>query len=112
MINKRIIFYSSVIIFVVVVFFLSQVILPQLAIVAHRNAELKQLSLRTSPDQQKHAYFQRKFSRDNISKIDDSDYISVVLEQDGKNEERQDKLHRFRFFQAAFGILQGGIIAS
>jgi len=51
-----------------------------------KNEELKELTLKVSPDQKKQAYFQRKFSKDNVTEIDDHDYISVILDQGNKKE--------------------------
>ena len=51
-----------------------------------KNEELKELTLKASPDQKKRAYFQRKFSKDNVSEIGNYDYISVILDQGNKKE--------------------------
>lgn len=51
-----------------------------------KNEELKELTLKVSPNQKKQAYFQRKFSEDDITNIDDQDYISVILDQGNGKE--------------------------
>jgi hypothetical protein len=53
---------------------------------SEKNGELKKLTLKFSPDQKKQAYFQRKFSKDNVIDIGDQDYISVILDQGNKKE--------------------------
>lgn len=50
------------------------------------NEELKELTIKVSPNQKKQAYFQRKFSEDNITNIDDQDYMSVILNQENGKE--------------------------
>ena len=39
------------------------------------NEELKELTLKISPNQKKQAYFQKKFTEDNVTDIGDEDYI-------------------------------------
>ena len=51
-----------------------------------KNQDLKELTLKASPNQEKQAYFQRKLSKDNVTNIDDQDYISVILDQGNKRE--------------------------
>jgi len=50
------------------------------------NEELKELTLKISPNQKKQAYFQKKFTEDNVTDISDEDYISVILDQESKKE--------------------------
>ena len=50
------------------------------------NEELKELTLKISPNQKKQAYFQKKLTEDNVTNIDDEDYISVILDQGNKKE--------------------------
>ena len=50
------------------------------------NEELKELTLKISPNQKKQAYFQKKFTEDNVTDIGDEDYISVILDQESKKE--------------------------
>jgi len=51
-----------------------------------KNIELKELTLKVSPNQKKQAYFQRKFGKGNVTEIDDRDYVSVILDQGNKKE--------------------------
>ena len=50
-----------------------------------RNEDLKERSLEISPNKRKSAYFQNKFTEDSKN-IGDSDYVSVIVEQEEKQE--------------------------
>ncbi len=56
-----------------------------LKIYEEENAILKQRSLEYSPDGQKFTYYQHKFISD-LKKTGDSDYTSLIVEQDGKKK--------------------------
>jgi len=49
------------------------------------NADLKEWSLKSSPDGEKVAYYQNKFVND-IKEIGDPDYTSLIVEQNGRKQ--------------------------
>lgn len=63
----------------------SQLETKRKAVFGQKNQDLKELSQKSSPSEKKLAYFQAKYTKDDINQIGDKDYMSVMV-ADGANK--------------------------